>query len=126
MNRIVITTILGFVAGILCALGLWSMNITMTTVLVAWILLNRTVLGFVLGISSLRLHWALHGAVIGVVVGSLFSFSTITVGRAPLLSVITLVASAVFGIAIEWLTSVVFKCPQQFATGAGKSKAAAA
>ena len=42
-------------------LGVMSMGVKMTAVLAIWILLNRTVMGFVIGISGLRLHWALHG-----------------------------------------------------------------
>jgi hypothetical protein len=39
-----------------------------------WQLLNRTLLGFVIGVSALRLHWAWHAAIMGCLVGPLLSY----------------------------------------------------
>lgn len=128
MNRIVITTLLGVVAGVVCALGGMSLGVKMTPIFFAWALLNRTVLEFVIGISGLRLHWAWHGIVIGLIVGSLFSFAGYLMGSKPLLVVATIVASAIFGFAIDGLTTVVFKRPRlaPMAETLAKGKAAAA
>jgi len=69
------------------------------------ILFHRLLLGFVIGISSLRIHWALHGIVIGLIVGlpayPLIYFE----GRLISYSLMGIV----WGFVIELLTSVVFK-----------------
>ncbi len=126
MKRILITTALGLVAGVICMLGGMSIGIAMTPVTVGWILLNRMVLGFLIGISGLRMHWAWHGLLIGLVVGSLFSYSAFRAGGTAVLVSGTLFAGAVFGVAIEFLTTVVFKQPRLIAGEAARSKAAAA
>ena len=115
MNRIVIATILGVIAGAICMLGGMSIGLTMTPVLGIWIFLNRTVLGFVIGSSGLRLHWALHGPLMGFIVGSIFSYGAFLLGQGALLVAGTLVASLIFGFLIELLTTVVFHRPRQWA-----------
>ena len=66
MKRITIATLFGVVAGALCATISFRAGIlAFTTVNLIWILLNRTLMGFVIGISGLRLHWAWHGILMG-------------------------------------------------------------
>lgn len=124
MNRLVITTALGVVAGVVCVLGGISLGIALTPATVGWILLNRTVLGFVIGASGLRMHWAWHGLLMGLVIGSLFSYAGFLLGRGPLIVSGTLSASLIFGVVIEALTSVVFKQPRPLVTEV-RAKAAA-
>jgi hypothetical protein len=78
-----------------------------------WALLNRTLLGFVIGISALRLHWAWHGAIMGLLVGSLFPYSLWLMGNPAWLVPAVLGGSMIFGLGIEFFTTVVFKQPQQ-------------
>ncbi len=111
MKRILIATVLGVCAGIVCALLGRSVGVKITAVSLGWIMLNRTLLGFVIGISSLRMHWALHGGLMAILVGSLFSYSAFMSGALPLLAWGTLLGSIVFGTLIEFLTTVVFKQP---------------
>jgi hypothetical protein len=113
MNRIAIATILGVIAGAACMLGLMSMGVRMTAILAIWILLNRTVMGFVIGISGLRLHWAFHGPLMGLIVGSIFSYAAFLMHQPTLVVAGTLVGSLIFGFLIELFTTVVFKRPQQ-------------
>ncbi len=111
MKRILIATALGVCAGIVCALLGRSLGVKLTAGSFGWIMLNRTLLGFVIGISSLRMHWALHGGLIAVLVGSLFSYSAFMSGTPPLFAGGVLLGSIVFGVLIEFLTTVVFKLP---------------
>jgi hypothetical protein len=111
MKRIVIATAFGLVAGLLCAAGGLSMGVKITALSFIWILLNRMLLGFVIGISTLRLHWALHGALLAVIVGSLFSYNAIMSGAGGVLALATFAGSIVFGVMIEFFTTVVFKQP---------------
>ncbi len=113
MKRIAIATLFGLVAGVICATLTSSGNLLkLTTVSLIWILLNRTVMGFVIGASGLRLHWAWNGVIMGVVVGSIFSYYLfMNVGWTMLL--LMPIGNAVFGLMIEFFTSVVFKLPAQ-------------
>lgn len=124
MKRITIATLFGVVAGALCATISFSTGIlTLTAVNLVWILLNRTVMGFAIGVSGLRLHWAWHGILMGVVVGSIFSYFLYMQGMK--LAVLTPIGNAIFGLMIEFFTTVVFKAPA-LATGRGAVRAASA
>lgn len=75
MKRIAIATLFGVAAGVICAtLAAWGHLLTLTSVLAIWILLNRAVMGFAIGTSGLKLHWAWNGIVMGLLVGSIFSY----------------------------------------------------
>lgn len=112
MKRVAIATVFGIVAGLLCTVGVMNMGVKLTHVSFIWILLNRTMLGFVIGISGLRLHWALHGLLLGAIVGLLFSYYWWMSGSGTVLILSTFLASIVFGLLIELFTTVVFKQPQ--------------
>ncbi len=125
MKRIVIATSLGVVAGVLCATGGFLGGILrFTPVALAWILLNRALMGFTIGVSGLRLHWAWNGIVLGLLVGSVFAYNLfVTVGGA--LPLINFFVNGVFGLLIELFTTVVFKEPALASVGARPRAAAA-
>src|SRR5690242_13249521 len=112
MKRIAIATICGVVAGLVCVSVGAIAGLKITLPGFGWAILNRTLLGFVIGISALRLHWAWHGAIMGLLVGSLFSYSVWMVGDRAWLVPALLAGSMIFGLAIEFFTTVVFKQPQ--------------
>ena len=57
--RILAAISMGVVMGLVCAsVASAGHLLTLTTVTLVWILLNRTIMGFVIGISGLKLHWA--------------------------------------------------------------------
>lgn len=113
MKRIVIATACGVVAGLVCvSIGAIS-GVKITPGGFGWALLNRTLLGFVIGVSALRLHWAWHGVLMGFLVGSLFSYSVWLMGSPAWLVPAVLAGSMIFGLGIELFTTVVFKQPQQ-------------
>ena len=108
MKRITIATLFGVVAGALCAAISFSAGIlSFSAVNLLWILLNRTVMGFTIGISGLRLHWAWNGVVMGLAVGSIFSFFLYMHGMK--MAPYTMIGNAIFGLMIEFFTTVVFK-----------------
>lgn len=111
MKRIVIATLFGVVAGLLCATATSAGHLLkLTAVTFIWILLNRTVMGFVIGVSGLKLHWAWNGIVLGLVVGEIFSYYLfMNLGAQWLL--LSPIGNAIFGVLIEFFTSVVFKAP---------------
>ena len=112
MKRIVIATLFGVVAGAICAtLTAAGHLLTLTPVLTVWILLNRAVMGFAIGTSALKLHWAWNGIVMGLVVGSIFSYFLFMTPGTGMLPVVTPIGNALFGLMIEFFTTVVFKQP---------------
>jgi hypothetical protein len=124
MKRIAIATLFGLVAGVICVMLTSSAHLLkITAVTLVWILLNRTVMGFVIGTSALKLHWAWNGIVMGLVVGSIFSyFLFMNLGAKMLL--ITPIGNMIFGLMIEFFTTVVFKQPA-FARAGAVQRAAA-
>ncbi len=111
MKRIATATMLGAVAGLLCvAIGL-SIGVKFTVLLFVWVVLNRTLIGFTIGISRLRLHWAVNGLLLGAVVGLLFSYSGFLFGSKTSVVVAAWILSWVYGFLIELFTTVVFKQP---------------
>jgi hypothetical protein len=68
-------------------------------------------MGFVIGVSGLKLHWAWNGVVLGIVVGSIFAYSLFMKGGAGMFPLVNLFANGIFGLMIEFFTTVVFKAP---------------
>ena len=111
MKRIVIATLFGLLAGGICSVLTFSSGyLKFTVVALGWILLNRTVMGFAIGASGLKLHWAWNGIVMGLVVGEIFSYYLfMSFGWKAL--AFTPIGNALFGFLIELFTTKVFKAP---------------
>lgn len=108
-KRLVAATILGVLAGILCWQGGVSVGISYTPAMIAGTILNRTFIGFVIGISALRLHYLAHGPLIGVF-GSLpmAVFANDTEG-----AVMLVLYGALWGFLIEVITTKALKAPRR-------------
>jgi len=69
-KRVVIATLCGILFGLIC-MGLASSNPEASETLTAtvkWnIVLSRTLMGFLIGVSALRLSWWLHGIALGFI-----------------------------------------------------------
>ena len=112
MKRIIIATLFGVVAGAICATLTFYGNIGQLTALsLGWIFLNRTVMGFVIGASGLKLHWAWNGILMGLIVGSIFSYALFMKTGSVQMLLLTPIGNMVFGLMIEFFTTVVFKAP---------------
>lgn len=126
MNRIVIAVVFGLVAGALCATGAFYGHLLKYSVeMLIFILLNRAVMGFAIGVSALKLHWAWNGVVMGIAVGSIFSYFLFLTNGPGLLPVVNFFVNGLFGLMIEFFTTVVFKQPSHRVALAGISKRAA-
>ena len=108
-KRVIIATVCGFVFGLVC-MFLASSNPDTTAPLSAaikWnIILSRTLLGFMIGISALKLNWWLHGIVLGFISSipmaiSVMDRTDIVIG--------TLVMGMIYGLLTELITSVLLK-----------------
>ncbi len=113
-KRVIIATICGVVFGFVC-LGLASSNPNPAEQLPAatklLIVISRTMLGFTIGISALRLKWWVHGIVLGIIASipmavPVFNNTSIFIG--------TFIMGIIYGVLIELITSILFKAKQPF------------
>ncbi len=117
-KRVIIATISGVVFGFVC-LGFALSNPDSSETLsstVRWsIVIGRTMLGFMIGISALRLKWWLHGIVLGIIASIPMAVPIID---NTVIAVSTVVMGIVYGFLIELITSVLFKSsPAGFTSG---------
>ncbi len=112
MKRIAIATLFGLVAGVLCATGgFYGGIMKFSVVALVWVLLNRAVMGFAIGASVLKLHWAWNGIVMGLAVGSIFSYFLFMNSGMGILPLVNFFVNGLFGLMIEFFTTIVFKQP---------------
>ena len=107
-KRILLATLFGVISGLLCYLGARIIGIEMGLDDLMMILFHRTLLGFVIGISSLRWHWALNGVLLGLIIG-IPNPHFFTMLHGNLSCGLYFFMGAVWGFLIELFTSVVFK-----------------
>lgn len=110
-KRIIITTGFGIVAGLICYMGAVLLNLPGDALRFINIMVNRTLIGFVIGISALRMHWALHGVLLGEIVGFPFFMFDLIIGVDIPIVIGVLIINAAFGIMIEFFATIVFKAP---------------
>ena len=78
------------------------------------IITSRTLIGFAIGISVLRLkHWSIHGLVMGILFSIPMAFSGM-MAEVPGFSVTSMFIAtvgmgAIYGVLIELITTVIFK-----------------
>lgn len=112
MKRILVATLSGLAMGVVCATGAFSAGfLQFTTVNLVWVLLNRSVMGFAIGISGLRLGWIWNGIVVGLATGSIFSYFLFMNLGPVLVPFGNGLINGLFGLIIELITTVVFKLP---------------
>jgi len=110
-SRLVTTTFLGVVFGIICMLlskytadvAYWPLGVSF--------LLHHTVMGFAIGASSLKMNWAAHGVLWGAIFGLFLAIGLIDSNTA-LEPWLIFIAVVVWGFLIETLTTKAFKLPQ--------------
>ena len=111
VKRLVITTILGLIAGILCYLGGKSSGVDYNLSMTMETIFNRAIIGFLIGISAWQMNWALHGIVMGFIGGCPLWLASAQGGTGVLVTM--LIASIAWGFLIELFTTKVFKAPQK-------------
>lgn len=112
MKRIAIATLFGVGAGVLCASLLFTFGIMkFSVVTLLFVLLNRAVMGFAIGASGLKLRWAWNGILIGIAVGSIFSYFLFMNVGLTMLPPANFLVNGLFGLMIEFLTTVVCRQP---------------
>ncbi|MDI6730693.1 MAG: hypothetical protein QMD06_04045 [Candidatus Altarchaeum sp.] len=83
-KRVLIATVIGLLCGLFCAYGTVSMenhSFVITTGILASIVYNRILIGFVVGISDgIKLHPVIRGAIIGAGITMAMSIISIVDG----------------------------------------------
>jgi hypothetical protein len=74
---------------------------------------NRLLLGFAIGISGWRIHYLLHGALMGLIFSLSASIGFLPDEQLPFFLYTT--AWILYGVLIEWLASDIFKAPMKAA-----------
>lgn len=109
-RRLFIATIFGYVAGIICYLGgKYGLKDDISPAMLLYILVNRAWIGFAIGMSPFRMHWALHGLLMGLVAGLPFIVSCLLEESNVETTIAALILGALYGLMIEFFTSVVFR-----------------
>ncbi len=113
-KRVVIATLFGLLFGFVC-FGLASSSGNLPTPAAFQIIIERTLIGFAIGISVLSLgHWSIHGLVMGLIFSLPLAISGLMAPENPQFSktmmlVSTIVLGMIYGLLIEFFTSGVFK-----------------
>lgn len=108
-KRVLIATICGFIFGLVC-MFLASSNpspAAPVTSTIKWsIIISRTMLGFTIGISALRLNWWLHGIVLGAIAS--IPMAVPILDRMGI-AIGSIVMGIIYGFLTELITTVLFK-----------------
>jgi len=108
IKRLVVCIIGGLVAAGVCIAGMKSGgNVDLTTAVLISTIGNRILIGFVIGISSWRIHYLVNGALIGLIVT--LSASVVILPQNIKGFVMYTFAGIVYGLLIELFATKVFK-----------------
>ena len=109
-RRLFIATAFGYVAGIICYLGgKYGLKDDISPAMLLYILVNRAWIGFAIGMSPFRMHWALHGLLMGLIAGLPFTVGCLLEESNVETAVAALILGALYGLMIELFTSVVLR-----------------
>jgi len=109
-KRVIICTIGGIIAAGICVGGMASSGrVDLTPQVLIPSIGNRILIGFVIGISGWRLHYLLHGALVGLLV-TLSGSIVIALSSMPGFIMHT-AAGALYGLLIELVATKLLKAP---------------
>lgn len=114
-KRIIIATLSGILFALIC-FGLASSGGSELPWPASFqIIFSRTLIGFAIGISLLRIyHWSIHGLVMGLIFSLPLAFSGLMAPENPeysktVMFVITIILGMIYGFLIEFITSKLFQ-----------------
>jgi hypothetical protein len=106
--RVLVTTVLGFVFGVVCWLLASSGQPGMPAAMAWSIIFSRALLGFVIGISAWKINYIVHGIVLGFIVSIPMALGGLSFqGFKVFLG--TLIMGIIYGFLIELITHFVVK-----------------
>ena len=75
--------------------------------MVKWqIVLGRTMLGFVIGVSAIRLNWWLHGIVLGFLMSIPMAIPVLDDMK---IAIFTMILGMIYGFLTELIATIIFK-----------------
>ena len=108
-KRLTIATLFGLIFGFVCW-GIASRSGPQPWFSALSIIVSRTLIGFVIGISLLKMQWWLHGIFMGLLFSLPMAFNGFFVpGREWFIFSGAIVMGIIYGFLIELFTTVVFK-----------------
>lgn len=116
-KRLVVATLCGLGFGFVC-FSMASRSGTLPAPVAYQIIIERTLIGFAIGISALRLgHWSVHGLFMGLVFSLPLAFSGLMAAETPQFSrtsmfVWTVVLGMIYGFLTEVITTKIFRAPR--------------
>lgn len=116
-KRLIIATIMGVLCGLICFVLASSGSTALPTAVAYQIILSRALAGFAIGISIFKMgHWTIHGAVIGLLFSLPLAVNGFMAPENPeythsSMFIATLVMGVIYGLLIEFVTTVLFKAP---------------
>jgi len=109
-KRIAIASLCGLIAGLICISGgIIIFDMTFTSLQLLFVISSRVLIGFVIGISSLKINWIAHGLLIGFIIGFPFPIYDLIIGQGIKVALAAFSMSLIFGITIEYTTTKIFK-----------------
>ncbi len=107
-SRLLVTTLLGFVFGVVCWLLASSGQPAMPAAMSWSIIFSRALLGFVIGISVWKINYMLHGIVLGFIVSIPMALGSLSFqGLKIFLG--TLIMGMIYGFLIELISHLIIK-----------------
>jgi len=107
-SRLLVTTLLGFVFGVVCWLLASSGQPSMPAAMSWSIIFSRALLGFVIGISAWKINYMLHGIVLGFIVSIPMALGSLSFqGLKMFLG--TLIMGMIYGFLIELISHLIIK-----------------
>jgi hypothetical protein len=107
-SRLLVTTLLGFVFGVVCWL-LSSSGQPQMPAAMAWsIIFSRALLGFVIGISAWKINHMLHGIILGFIVSIPMALGSLAFQGIKIF-LGTLIMGMIYGFLIELITHLILK-----------------
>jgi hypothetical protein len=108
-KRLLLATLFGVISGFVCW-GLSSSGGPQPWFFALSTILSRTLIGFAIGISILKMKWWLHGIIMGFIFSLPMAFQGFYVpGKEMYIFLGTMIMGIIYGFFIELLTTVVFK-----------------
>jgi hypothetical protein len=112
LKRLIIATLMGGVCGLFCYwAAILMFGLEIPDLNAVYIILSRILIGFVIGISALDMHWAKHGLLIGLIIGLPFPLFDIIIGQKWYVVGGAFIMGPIFGLFIEFVTSKIFNAP---------------
>ncbi len=120
-KRLIVATLAGIGCGFICYAFASSGDYEIGWPLALQIITSRSLIGFAIGISCIKMgHWSVHGLIMGLLFSLPIAFSGLMAPESPEYSKFgmfagTVLLGMIYGLLIEIITSMLFRAKMQTA-----------